>query len=89
MDEGDAEGWETGIVLSLGRAGQSYTRRLRGPRSYTILRDPTQFYLILHSSTQPFAHICMSQNPTALPQSYISLQFTSNLPKLAEKLLFT
>ena len=89
VDEGDAEGWETGIVLSLGRAGQSYTRRLRGPRSYTILRDPTQFYLILHNSTQPFAHICMSQNPTALPQSYISLQFTSNLPKLAEKLLFT
>ena len=87
--KGDAEGWETGIVLSLGRAGQSYTRRLRGPRSYTILRDPTQFYLILHNSTQPFAHICMSQNPTALPQSYISLQFTSNLPKLAEKLLFT
>ena len=109
MDEGDAEGWETGIVLSLGRAGQSYTRRLRGPRSYTILRDPTlfykilhnstrsytilqdptQFYKILHNPTQPFAHICMSQNPTALPQSNISLQFTSNLPKLAEKLRFT
>ena len=62
MDEGDAEGWETGIVLSLGRAGQSYTRRLRGPRSYTILRDPTLLCKILHNSTKPFAHLHVSKS---------------------------
>ena len=60
-----------------------------------VARDPTQFYVILHYSVRSYtilqnpSPICMSQNPTALPQSNISLQFTSNLPKLAEKLLFT
>ena len=62
MDEGDAEGWETGIVLSLGRAGQSYTRRLRGPRSYTILQHPTQSYTTL----RPYLHVSKSYSSAAI-----------------------
>ena len=43
-------------------------------KSYTILHNPSP--------------ICMSRNPTASSQSYISLQFPSNLPKFAERPLF-
>ena len=70
MDEGDAEGWETGIVLSLGRAGQSYTRRLRGPRSCTILRDPTLFYnqdpTQSYTTLCPYLHVSKSYSSAAI-----------------------
>ena len=53
------------------------------PTPVCVSHNPTQF--CLHNPSP----ICMSRNPTALPQSYISLQFPSNLAKLAEKPLFS
>ena len=88
--KGDAEGWETGIVLSLGRAGQSYTRRLRGPRSYTILQDPTQFNAILHNSTRSYTIL---HNPSPISACLKILQlcrnptFPCNSPQICQNLL--
>ena len=66
-----AVGWERGIVLSLWRAGQSYTR-LTIPS-----HNPAQFY------TNP-SPICMSRNPTALCRNPT---FPCNSPQIWQNLL--